>query len=288
MKGPSIKIFFFFISFFVLVGLACGLSTQPDSVDTSPPEMLVEEEPVTVIQEPEVVEEVVEPPAPTDPPMRQIPPTQTPEPVEEITEELYEEPEEESPQTAGLEFFVEEFDQDPGWYFEVMQGGEGDPNSVSYNFDFSRMIFDIPERDLYAYYIYDGVTYDNVRLDINYENRGVNSQQVSLICQMSDEGWYEFAVQSDGLWRLYAFTDQFYQIASGGSKYIKTGKEVNEYTLICEGNTLSFFINGVEPTGSPHVDRKYALRWGEVGFSVSSLRATPVKVEVDWFAITLP
>ena len=150
------------------------------------------------------------------------------------------------------------------------------------------MNFDIPQRQLYAYYLYEGASYENVRLDINFENRGVNSMQVSLICQMGDEGWYEWAVQSDGLWRLYAVQDGYNQMAGGGSKFVNMGKEVNEYTLICEGNKLSFFINGVEPTGSPHVDRKYSLRRGEVGFAVSSLQATPVKVEVDWFAVTQP
>ena len=276
MRHPTFKTIILFIGVILLIGVACRSSGQADPTATV--ELVVEPEPIVEMAEPE--------PLPTDTQAPILPP-----PEEEAEDPDQDEAPVEQPplQTAGLEYFIEEFDSDPGWYFEVVEGpGGSDPNSVSYNFDFSRMIFDIPQRQLYAYYIYEGASYESVRLDINFENRGVNSQQVSLICQLSDEGWYEWAVQSDGLWRLYAVQDGYDQIAGGGSKYVRMGKEVNEYTLICEGNKLSFFINGVEPTGSPHVDRKYALRWGEVGFSVSSLQATPVKVEVDWFAITPP
>ncbi len=278
MKHQPKKNIFIILGLLLFVGLACRSSAQADP--TATPEIIVEPEPVAEVVVPE--------PEPTDTMEPVLPPVE-----EDVEEPDYEEEEfEEPPQTAGLEYFIEEFDSDPGWYYEVVSPSGYDPESVSYTFDFGRMNFDIPQRQLFAFYLYEGASYDNVRLDINFENRGVNSMQVSLICQMGDEGWYEWAVQSDGLWYLYAVTDRPgpYQepIAKGGSNYIKIGKEVNEYTLICEGNKLSFFINGVEPTGSPHVDRKYALRRGEVGFSISSLQATPVKVEVDWFAVTQP
>lgn len=105
---------------------------------------------------------------------------------------------------------------------------------------------------------------------------------------MSDEGWYEFAVQSDGLWELYAVSNGYNLLANGASKFVKQGKDVNQYTFICDDNKLSFFVNGVEPKGSPYIERKYALRRGNAGFAVSSLSATPVKVEVDWFQVSEP
>jgi len=109
-----------------------------------------------------------------------------------------------------------------------------------------------------------------------------------LLCQFSDEGWYEWSVQSDGRWELYAVSDGYKRMHNGASNYIKQGKDVNEYAMICEGNEISFFVNGVEPKGSPYVDRTYSLRGGNVGFSVSSLRAIPVLIEVDWFKISEP
>ncbi|MDX9993368.1 MAG: S1C family serine protease [Anaerolineales bacterium] len=191
--------------------------------------------------------------------------------------------------SSGEAYFVEEFDVDPQWYNEIVQGNSNaDVEQATYRFDSGKMIFDIGDRQLYSYYLYEAQEYDNVRVDISVDNRGVNSQQVSLICRMSDEGWYEFAVQSDGLWELYTVSNGYNRIANGGSTAVKQGKSVNEYTFICKDEKLSFYINGVEPKGSPYMERKYALRRGNVGFAISSLRAIPVKMEVDWFQVSEP
>lgn len=187
-------------------------------------------------------------------------------------------------------YFTQEFDSDPQWGYYVVQGNNNsDPNRATYSFENGRMVFDILDPGLFAYYIYEAYTYVDTQLDIIVDNRGVNSQQVSLVCRFSDEGWYELAVQSDGLWELYYATGSDYNLmANGGSTAIKQGKAVNQYTFVCSGEKLSFAINGVEPKGSPYTERKYALRDGSVGFSISSLRATPVKIEVDAFRIQEP
>jgi hypothetical protein len=196
---------------------------------------------------------------------------------------------EQQQQSSSGAFFTEEFDSDPQWYYEVIQDSQdSDPESVSIEFDDSLMIFEIPESFLYAYYIYEGYSYDNVRVDIKVENRGVNSQQVSLVCRVGEDGWYEFAVQSDGLWFLYAVSGGYDRLTNGGSNDINQGKAVNEYSLVCNENEISFFINGVEPKGSPYRESEYSLREGGVGFSISSLRAIPVQIEVDYVRISEP
>ncbi len=187
-------------------------------------------------------------------------------------------------------YFTEEFERDPGWRFDVIKGlDRSDASNARYSFANGRMVFDITDPGLYAYYFYEGNPYQDVQLDILVENRGVNSQQVSLICRAGEEGWYEWAVQSDGLWYLYFYSDKGYKrIANGGSTAIKMGKAINQYTMICKGESISFFINGVQPKGSPIIERKYALRQGTVGFAISSLRAIPVRIEVDWLRIAQP
>ena len=187
-------------------------------------------------------------------------------------------------------YFTEEFDSDPQWGYYVVQGNSNSNiNNATYSFKNGRMVFDILDPGLFAYYIYEAYTYTNTWLDIIVDNRGVNSQQVSLVCRVGDEGWYEWAVQSDGLWYLfYATGDNYIVMTNGGSTAIKQGKAVNQYTFVCNDDKLSFAINGVEPKGSPYTDRKYALRDGFAGFSISSLRATPVKIEVDAFRIQEP
>jgi len=247
--------FVFITGLIVIVGLACGLGapTQEPAAPIQPP---IEPAPTLAQQEP---------PAPIEQPTESAPP----------------------PVAGG--FFTEEFNSDPGWYYEIVKGRDSsDDRKAKYTFDAGRMIFDIEDPALFAYYMFRGDTYEDVRLDIKVENRGVNSQQVSLICRESDDGWYELAIQSDGTWVLYAVENGFNVVTNGGSNHIKQGKDVNEYTMICSGNEISFFFNGVEHRSSPFAERKYAFRRGNVGFSVSSLRATPVKIEVDWFKVSQP
>jgi len=224
-----------------------------------------------------------EPTAPPQPQQQQEQPQQPQQQEEQPTEEQQQQSSSSGP------FFTEEFDSDPNWYYEVIQDSQdSDPESVSIEFDDSLMIFEIPESFLYAYYIYEGYSYDNVRVDISVENRGVNSQQVSLVCRVGENGWYEFAVQSDGLWFLYAVSGGYDRLTNGGSNDINQGKAVNEYSLVCDDDEISFFINGEEPKGSPYKESEYSLREGGVGFSISALRAVPVQIEVDYVKISEP
>lgn len=251
--------FIFIVSLILVVGLACSVNlTDEPTVVPQQPADLSTAQPVQPIQ-----------------PQQDGPATEA-QPIQPV-----------SPSSGP--YFTQEFDSDPQWYYEVVKGNDSsDAESATYKFDFGRMIFEIPEPGLFAYYVYEGDVYEDVRLDIRLENRGVNSQQVSLVCRVGDDGWYEWAVQSDGLWELYAVSDGFHRILNGGSNEINQGKDTNEYTLICEGNEISFFVNGVEPKGSPFVEREYGIRRGNVGFAVSSLRAVPVEVEVDWFKVSEP
>jgi hypothetical protein len=244
--------FLFITVLIVIVSLACGgSSTSTNTNPTLPPPPSNNENPAT---EAAPVEQATEAPAPNSSP-----------------------------------FFTEEFDSDPQWYYEVIQDNQdSDPESISISFDDSLMTFTIPESFLYAYYIYQEYSYEDVRVDIKVENRGVNSQQVSLVCRVGDDGWYEFAVQSDGLWFLYAVTGGYDRLTNGGSNDINQGKAVNEYSLVCKDNEISFFINGVEPKGSPYVESEYSFREGGVGFSISALRAIPVEIEVDYIKISEP
>ena len=73
---------------------------------------------------------------------------------------------------------------------------------------------------------------------------------------------------------------------SGGSTAINLGKAVNEYTAICNGTTLSLYINGVKATSFE--EHTYALRKGLVGIGVASYETLPVIVEFDKVTISKP
>jgi hypothetical protein len=248
--------FILIASLVAIVSLACGAvsPSEPAAIPTLPPV------PTRETQQDQQQQQQQQDVQPTDPPV-----------------------------SSSGPFFTEEFDSNPQWYYEVIQDSDtSDPDNITVEFDSGRMIFDIPDPYLYAYYVYEGHEYEDVRVEIEIENRGVNSQQVSLLCHVDDEGWYEWAVQSDGLWVLYAVSGGFSRLTNGGSNDINQGKDVNEYAMECEGNEISFFINGEEQRGSPYIDREYGLSGGNVGFSISALRAVPVKIEVEKFTISEP
>jgi len=218
-------------------------------------------------------------------------PTKEPEPtkVPETEAPATEAPATEEP--TAQDYFTEEFDQDPGsdWIIDIIgPGADAYADSVKTDFTNGRMRVELPENDLYFYYTYTAFTYENVRVELRAENRGVNSNNVSLFCRSSADGWYEWSVGSDGLWVLYAVTDGFNVISNGGTTSLKQGKEVNEYVMECKDKTISMFVNGQELKLSPVTDNKYGLRDGNVGFNISSINITPVIVEVDWFNISEP
>jgi hypothetical protein len=202
-------------------------------------------------------------------------------------------PPETQPTQAPVEasaYFTEEFNSEPANWEILMT--HGNPEKYTTEFSGSRMIFDLEDLDIYLYYIFQGQSYSDVRLDINAENRGKNNNNVSLVCRKSDEGWYEFSTEGGGLWYLYAATpDQdgkinYDVIDNGGAISLKQGKAVNEYTMICKGTDITLMINGVEVKKVK--DKIYAFRDGNVGFNISSLNVTPIIVEVDWFKVSEP
>ncbi|MBL8088691.1 MAG: hypothetical protein KF758_00825 [Anaerolineales bacterium] len=250
--------FYFIVALVLIVSLACGIDFGNEPATQAPPPQQPQQE-------------------------------QPQQPQQQPTPEQQQQQQQQPQQPSSGPFFTEEFDSDPNWYYEVIKGIEkSDADKIKITFDDSLMIFEIPDPGLYAYYLYEGYEYDDVKITIKFENRGVNSQQVSLVCRAGDDGWYEWAVGSDGLWDLYAISGGYNRVTNGGSNDIKQGKDVNEYSMTCEGDKISFFINGKEQKGSPYTDRNYGFRKGSVGFSISSLNATPVKIEVDYLEISEP
>jgi len=202
---------------------------------------------------------------------------------------------------AAQEFFTEEFEGDTSnWSYFYVDGTKPVPVRADSEFgtmtvgaDGGALVFDLQSDGQWVYTTYDPVVYENVRVDVKAENRGVNNNNVSLICRYGDEGWYEFNVANNGLFWIYhalvVAPDNrviYSLLADGGSNKIKSGKEVNEYAIVCEDRTLTLYINGFETRTLE--ENKYVLRDGLIGLSVSSFDNLPVQVEFDWVKISAP
>ena len=259
MKNKNL---FWVLIIFVIVSLACGKSKKeetPEAVFIPPTQQPTLEGATQPMDAPTLVPVMVTP---------------------------FEDEEEEPIQQSGSPYYTEEFDVEKlnTWFPMITYGDE---KSVGMFTKRGKLVFTIDATDTYAYLINEAYQYQDVVLDTQIENRGVNTNNVSLVCRLNDEGWYEYTIKNNGYYELWMFTndDGYELLHKGGSKYIRTGQSINQYTVICEGNELTLYINGVDT----HTQIDKTLRYeGMVGVAVSSTYAIPVEVEFDYFTVMEP
>ena len=190
--------------------------------------------------------------------------------------------------TENEPYRTEEFDGNIDWWTWFTTNG--DESQLDIYQDNGRIIFELYDTDIWAYLTYGEYYYDDVFLQTLVENRGMNSNSISLVCRYDENlGWYEFNIGSDGLYDILRFdgslSDGDYTLlANGGSTRIKTGKEYNEYAIQCAGDTLTLWINGYETNSV----RDRTFKEGLIGISASSYSSTPIIVEFEYVDIIYP
>jgi hypothetical protein len=253
----SLRPLVFFVSLLLIVGLAGGCRSA--QADPSGPKAIVEQEA-----------------------------TATPPPTEALAS-----------QSQGGEaqaFFGEEFDNPlSGDWTQFLYYDEkvSDPEAVNVQTGNGKLGWNFDTKELDYYLFYKAFSYQDVKMEVSYDNRGVNNNYVSLICRYNaTSGWYEFQVANNGLYNIYAMEPlengklRENRLANGGSLAIKQGKGINEYAATCQGDQLTLRING-EKVASV-TDTKFSLPEGQVGIAVSSLNVVPVTVDVEWFRVSAP
>ena len=194
----------------------------------------------------------------------------------------------EEPTPEPQPFHTETFDGDlSNWTTFVT---EGDINKLKVYTERGKMIFDLGDSnsDLYAYSVLDDFTYGDVQLEAVALNRGVNVNNVSLICRYTEGRWYEFNIGNDGFYTIFAYDSLigYDPLFQGGATAIKSGQSTNKYTAICKGNMLSLLINDQEVRTI--TVNSYNYERGKIGLSVSSFQVLPVNVEFDSLVISEP
>ena len=258
----------FFIALIMLVGLACSALGGADPTQPPPP-----------TQEPQQVLPTEAPPEPT-----QVPPTEEPPAPTE------------PPAPQAEQFFEEQFDSplSGNWDILTVTGtDEADPEKVSVEAENGTLVWDFDSEYVYYYIFYNAFEYEDVTLELRADNRGRNNNSISLICRYDpDIGWYEFNIANNGLYDiLYAEVENdgdiaYNRVANGGSNAINQGMDVNEYSITCDEDELTLEINGDEVISM--AERRYGLRSGQVGVSVSSFNVLPILIEMDWIRVSEP
>jgi WD40 repeat protein len=216
----------------------------------------------------------------------------TPTPISETVEVAPTTTETPAPVTDSSDdrsFYIEEFDGNLDSWDGFMVSGID--SQVDAGFDNGSLVIQlspfeekVPRFNL----VNPDFDYSNVQLELVTTNYGNNANGVSLICQYSDDGWYEFTVSNAGLYSIDAYdpSSGYFQLAGGGSSAIETGKNTNTYTAICNRNELSITINGVFV--NTIIDTKYNFVEGKIGVGVSSPDLLPVDVSMESLTISEP
>lgn len=242
---------------FVLACQAAGIATQAPA---EAPQQAVEPS-FTETEEPE------EPTA--------IPPTNTPVPEPTATP---------VPQSGDL-LYETTFDDLNSW--EAISRD----TLASYEFE-SRsdgVLVKVPDRDDYLYAYYDlGPDSNDVRLEADVELVGGNNYTyIALVCRSSDKGEYVFFLDTGGYWQIGKWdfeTEEYEQLGYGGSTRIQVAKHPNHMSVTCEGNELTFLING-HTVGSVTDDQ---FSEGAVGIGVETFDYPLTEVVFHKLEIFIP
>jgi S1-C subfamily serine protease len=194
--------------------------------------------------------------------------------------------------STGKDWFTESFDaplSDTDWTVTL----DGDnQKKATYGVENGQYKIDLEGSFTKVYVEYQPFTYTDVRIDVTTFNRGRNTGAVLLFCRATEEGWYQVQIANDGRYWIQAFdakgvvSQGINLIANGGSKYIKSGREQNDYTFICQGDTLTLGINGVEERVIK--DTKFHFLEGTLGYGLESVDSLPIISLFDNFAVSQP
>jgi hypothetical protein len=194
-------------------------------------------------------------------------------------------------ETVLPDYFTESFLGDlSSWTYSVTNGDE---TNFTQSQTANGLHLELDDPNLYVYFYYDPYTYQDVQLDLTYTNLAHNSNNINLVCRSSADGRYEFTVQNDGLYQIWAYDKKggsgYILLANGGSTAILSGQQQNQIRASCIGNTLTLFINGTQTRSVS--DNRFFLMEGQSGFGVNispSNPVTPVIVEFNSFTISQP
>jgi len=176
------------------------------------------------------------------------------------------------------------------WFYFLTYGLEENFSSEVAN---GRFRTEITAQETYVYYMYNDLIFTDVHIEVIAENFGVNTNWSGVVCRyQEDVGWYEITLGNTGEWRVYRYdtaSGDYVLLDSGGSRLIKTGKEINEFAVVCSGDQITIGVNGSKvDTVSMRSSGYGVIDDGLIGLTVSTTTVTPVIIEFDDFNAGVP
>jgi hypothetical protein len=115
---------------------------------------------------------------------------------------------------------------------------------------------------------------------------GPNRNNISLVCRASNDGWYEFSMNSGGYWYIWKYENGNYtKLLDGASTAINLQKAKNQIKATCINRDLTFYVNGIK-MGS--INDNTFRGGGQVGVSITTFDIAGAGVEFDWLSAIVP
>lgn len=193
--------------------------------------------------------------------------------------------------TAFPRYFTNEFDSSLAGWVTLQANNDSDINIKLEN---STLLLQLDFPFTWLYTLYSAETYGDVRIDAQFQNRASMPASVGLICRYSEEqGWLEFNASTDGTynilygkWLTVGIAEYLPVADDASSSVIQPSGATQTIGLLCEGNTLSLYINDIVLR---RVDvERFGLDEGSVGIATSSYENVPIIASFDWVKISEP
>ena len=264
----------------VAVSLACQISPTAEATPTTAPVISPSEQVVPT----EVVPTDI--PAPTEAPPSKIPIPQ-------------------DTKTAAIGDYHEEFDGAvPNWKFDYITGNTQKDSNVATQDGVLKVTLPCCE-ETHLKLFENQHNYKDVTVSTSFTNFGATHNGVGLVCRVNKNGWYEFHIESGGLFKIERYDAElkaanqnpYVLIAEGGSPFIKAGvNKKNTIAMACIGDQFRFFINDQELTNKimrippTKLDEFKKFTEGTGGLTVYAWHDTtsPVDVRFDYFDAKVP
>lgn len=269
----------------ILVTLACNIGGSPTDTPVPSPSP-TSAQLVAPTNTPQTIPTAE--PSPTSPPATATSDVPTPEPVP-------------TDPPAGPVYFREEFDSDIDWTFEYITGNTQDqcegPELRGNGLWWKCRAGEETQLKIYN----EHYTYEEVVVQAEIENFGTNTNWVSLLCRVSEVGFYEFRFTSGGFYAIYRYDQSlrdagetpYIFIGSGATLLMVPGQNVNTVAMVCAGDEFEFYANGKQiETNIPVTVRDEFTRLTEggvgIGFMVSPDAPATVETTFNWFETLKP
>ena len=163
-----------------------------------------------------------------------------------------------------------------------------DESIISFFEDGLIMIVSKPNLDIITT---NKISYQDVLIQTTAKKRlGTNDNAYGIVCRyLNDRNYYGFLISSDGYYGIVKVVEGDYKLLSSENmefyESIHQGREENNISAKCEGDTLTLSINGVEK--SSVIDEDLAA--GKSGLITGSFsEADETAVLFDNFLVTVP